>query len=53
MRCGVAIGMKRAYQDAPISYWLAPILDPAVVVKLWLSALARTHSWRGRAVSRR
>lgn len=53
MRCGVAIGMKRAYQDAPISYWLAPILDPAVVVKLWLSALTRTHSWRGRAVSRR
>lgn len=53
LRCGVAVGMKRAYQDVPISYWLAPILDPAVVIKLWLSALTRTHSWRGRAVSRR
>lgn len=53
LRCGVAVGMKRAYRDVPISYWLAPILDPAVVIKLWLSALTRTHSWRGRAVSRR
>lgn len=53
MRCGVAAGMKRAYGHVPISYWLAPILDPAVVVKLWLSGLTRTHTWRGRAVSRR
>lgn len=53
MRCGVAIGMKRAYRDVPSSYWLAPILDPAVVIKLWSSALTRTHSWRGRTVSRR
>lgn len=53
MRCGVAVGMKRAYQDVPLSYWFAPVLDPAVVVKLWLSALTRMHSWRGRAVFRR
>jgi len=53
MRCGVAGGMKRAYGHVPISYWLAPILDPAVVLKLWLSALTRSHTWRGRAISRR
>lgn len=53
MRWGVAVGMKRAYRDVPVSYWLAPILDPAVVVKLWVSALTRRHRWRGRAVSRR
>jgi dolichol-phosphate mannosyltransferase len=53
MRCGIAAGMKRAYQRVPVSYWLAPGLDPAVVLKLWLSALTRTHSWRGRSVSRR
>jgi hypothetical protein len=52
MRLGVAWGMKRAYRDVPESYGLAPLLDPAVVVRLWASALTRSHAWRGRPVVR-
>jgi len=52
MRYGVAAGMSRAYRETPPTYWLSPLVDPAVCVKLWLSALRRHHEWRGRPIVR-
>ncbi|MBA3378584.1 MAG: glycosyltransferase [Chloroflexota bacterium] len=52
MRYGVAAGMRRAYRDSPPTYWLSPLVDPAVCVKLWNSALRRHHEWRGRPIVR-
>ncbi|MEJ7902245.1 MAG: hypothetical protein WKF63_10385, partial [Thermomicrobiales bacterium] len=52
MRYGVAAGMRRAYRDTPATYWLSPLVDPAVCIKLWISALRRHHEWRGRPIVR-
>lgn len=52
MRYGVVAGMRRAYRDAPPTYWLSPLVDPAACIKLWISALRRHHEWRGRSIVR-
>ncbi|MBA2470614.1 MAG: glycosyltransferase [Chloroflexia bacterium] len=52
MRYGVAAGLRRAYRETPPTSWLAPLLDPAACVKLWLAALRRHHEWRGRLIVR-
>ena len=52
MRYGVAAGMRRAYRETPPTYWLSPLFDPAVCVKIWIAALRRTHQWRGRPIVR-
>ncbi len=52
MRYGVAAGLRRAYRETPPTSWLAPLIDPAACVKLWLSALRRHHAWRGRPIVR-
>jgi len=53
MRLGLLVGMRRAYRQPPITFWLSPLLDPAAVGKLWAQALRREHQWRGRTISRR
>jgi len=52
MRLGLLIGMRRAYRQPPPTYWLSPLLDPAVVARLWAQALRRDHVWRGRPITR-
>lgn len=52
LRVGVLIGMARAYRRPPPTYWLSPLLDPAVAARLVQSALTRTHTWRGRTITR-
>lgn len=52
LRIGVLFGMVRAYERPPFTYWLSPILDAPVAVRLVQSALRRTHTWRGRSISR-
>ncbi|MGN6032366.1 MAG: glycosyltransferase [Thermomicrobiales bacterium] len=52
MRIGLLAGMRRAYRHPPPTYWLSPLLDPAVVAKLWAQGLRREYQWRGRAISR-
>lgn len=52
LRVGVLIGMARAYRRPPPTYWLSPLLDPAVAARLVQSALTRTHTWRGRSITR-
>ena len=52
LRIGVLFGMARAYEHPPITYWLSPFLDAPVAVRLVQSAIRRTHTWRGRSISR-
>ncbi|MGI9254604.1 MAG: glycosyltransferase family 2 protein, partial [Thermomicrobiales bacterium] len=51
-RIGVLAGTARAYPGRPISYWLSPLADLAVIAQLWRSALRRSHTWRGRTIVR-
>ena len=52
LRAGVLIGMSRAYAHPPLTYWLSPILDLPVALRLIQSASRRTHVWRGRSLTR-
>jgi len=53
IRIGVLAGTARAYHRRPWTYWLSPLCDIAVAVRLIQSALARQHSWRGRSYIQR
>jgi dolichol-phosphate mannosyltransferase len=53
VRTGVLFGTTRAYDRRPWTYWLSPICDFAVAIRLIQSALSRQHSWRGRSYVRR
>lgn len=52
MRLGVLFGTARAYRRRPWSYWLSPLCDLPVALKLGSSALKRRHTWRGRTIIR-
>ncbi len=52
MRIGILFGTMRAYRHRPWSYWLSPLCDLPVVLKLGISALRRRHTWRGRVLLR-
>lgn len=52
MRVGVLCGTARAYRRRPWSYWLSPLCDLPVALKLGRSALQRRHTWRGRPIVR-
>lgn len=52
-RTGVLFGTARAYNRRPWTYWLSPVCDFAVAVRLIQSALSRKLSWRGRSYVRR
>jgi dolichol-phosphate mannosyltransferase len=53
LRVGVMLGTARAYHRRPWSYWLSPVCDFPVAVRLIQSALSRKQSWRGRSYVRR
>jgi dolichol-phosphate mannosyltransferase len=53
LRLGVLVGVARAYKSRPWSYWLSPLLDLPVALKLFASALTRRHVWRGKVYVRR
>jgi dolichol-phosphate mannosyltransferase len=52
VRIGILLGAARAYEVKPWTYWLSPLVDLPVAIKLLVSALARTHVWRGRTYVR-
>lgn len=52
MRIGVLCGTARAYARRPWSYWLSPLCDLPVALKLGASVLQRRHHWRGRTLIR-
>jgi dolichol-phosphate mannosyltransferase len=53
MRIGVLVGMARAYPSKPWSYWLSPLVDLPVVVRILQFAVRKRHVWRGRVYLRR
>ena len=50
MRLGVLAGTRRAYVRPSFAYWLSPLADLPAVALLIVSALRRTHVWRGRVL---
>jgi dolichol-phosphate mannosyltransferase len=52
IRIGVLSGVARAYPNRPWTYWLSPIWDLPVALRLIQSALTRRHNWRGRSYIR-
>ena len=53
LRIGVLFGLARAYPTKPWSYWLSPLADLPVLVRILQFALRKRHSWRGRTYVRR
>ena len=51
-RFGVLAGTRRAYVNPPASYWLSPVIDGPVAVRLWWMATRRRVTWRGRVFDR-
>lgn len=47
-RFGVLVGTTRAYDRRPWSYWLSPLCDLPVALRLCVVARRRRHTWRGR-----
>ena len=50
IRLGVLAGTRRAYVAPPAWYWISPLADLPAVALLIVSALRRTHRWRGRVL---
>jgi dolichol-phosphate mannosyltransferase len=50
MRLGILAGTRRAYEQPPATYWLSPLVDLPVSLRLWQSALQHSHTWRGRTL---
>jgi dolichol-phosphate mannosyltransferase len=48
MRVGTLVGTKRAYDRVSPFYWLSPLADPLVAVRLTQSTLRPERTWRGR-----
>jgi dolichol-phosphate mannosyltransferase len=53
VRIAVLIGVARAYPDRPWTYWLSPLCDLPVALRLVQFTLKRRHQWRGRTYLRR
>jgi dolichol-phosphate mannosyltransferase len=53
MRVGVLFGLARAYPTKPWPYWLSPLADLPVILRLIQFALRKRHHWRGRTYMRR
>ena len=52
VRIGVLFGTARAYVQPPRSYWLSPLCDIPVTLKLGQCILRRRYTWRGRTLVR-
>ena len=52
IRVGILFGVARAYRARPATYWLSPLADIPVVLRIIQFALRRRHSWRGRTYLR-
>jgi len=52
-RFGALMGVARAYEWRPWTYWFSPLLDLPVALRLITSALRRRQVWRGRVYVRR
>lgn len=48
IRVGMLQGMARAYDQRPWTYWLTPVSDLPVAIKIISMAGHHQHTWRGR-----
>lgn len=48
-RAGILAGTARAYERRPWTYWLSPLADLPVALRIAGMARRRRHSWRGRS----
>ncbi len=53
VRIGVLVGMARAYPKRVWTYWLSPLFDLPVALRVIASAIVRHQTWRGRSYVRR
>lgn len=49
-RVGVLFGTGRAYEMRYWTYWLSPLCDLPVALKLWSMTWRQNHTWRGRRI---
>jgi dolichol-phosphate mannosyltransferase len=52
LRISILCGTARAYCQRPWSYWLSPLCDLPVAIKLGISAMQKRQRWRGRMLLR-
>ena len=48
IRCLLVFGIRTSYTEVGFWFWLSPLADPFAVLRIWISALTRPKSWRGR-----
>jgi len=51
IRCLLVIGIRTSYTEVGFWFWLSPLADPVAVIRIWISALTKPKSWRGRTYS--
>ncbi|MEO0853532.1 MAG: glycosyltransferase, partial [Cyanobacteria bacterium J06648_11] len=49
MRWGLLLAISNSYRAKPWTFWVSPLADPLAVLRIWMSALTRPQSWRGRS----
>jgi dolichol-phosphate mannosyltransferase len=52
LRCALLVPLAGAYARRGAPYWASPLADPAVALRLTLSALRPARTWRGRTYPR-
>lgn len=48
IRAAVTVALRDAYTRRGAAFWLSPLADPATAVRLSLSNVRQTRTWRGR-----
>jgi dolichol-phosphate mannosyltransferase len=48
IRCLLVFGIRTSYTEVGLWFWLSPLADPVAVIRIWISALSKPKSWRGR-----
>jgi len=48
VRAALTAAMRDAYTRRGAAFWLSPLADPATAVRLTLSSVRQTRTWRGR-----
>jgi dolichol-phosphate mannosyltransferase len=51
IRCLLVFGIRTSYAEVGFWFWLSPLADPVAVIRIWISALTKPKSWRGRTYS--
>ena len=48
IRCLLLLGIRSSYTEVGFWFWLSPLADPFATLRIWISALTKPKSWRGR-----